>query len=170
MTSKDKKLTVDAGTGKFVQLTGKETDEEIEQIADEMSAALGFGTEKKSETDFEHTGASSNTSSDGIQVEPETVLDVTKQSLGEGTLPVAIGNPNVKIGAMKYSPSADQEWNRLTDDLALCLANLHGRRLSRHLLQARELLSSIRGPGAVRDESRGCEQCLHSACAGATLP
>ncbi|HAF14085.1 MAG TPA: hypothetical protein DCK99_10380 [Blastocatellia bacterium] len=124
MTSKDKKLTVDAGTGKFVQLTGKETDEEIEQIADEMSAALGFGTEKKSETDFEHTGASSNTSSDGIQVEPETVLDVAKQHLGEAPLSMAIGNPNVKFGANKHSPSADQEWNGLTDNLALCLANL----------------------------------------------
>ncbi len=168
MTSNGKKLTADAGIGKFVQLTGKETDEEIAHIVNVLSAALKFSTERESETD-EQTGASSNASSDGIQVEPETVLDVTKQSLGEGTLPVAIGNPNVKIGAMKYSPSADQEWNRLTDDLALCLANLHGRRLSRHLIQARELLCSVCCSGPVWNASRGCEQCLHRARAGATL-
>jgi hypothetical protein len=124
MTSKDKKLTVDAGTGKFVQLTGKETDEELERIATEMHAALGFGTENKSETDDEHSGGLSDTSSDGIQVEPETALDVAKQHLGEAPLSMAIGNPNVKFGANKHSPSADQEWNGLTDNLALCLANL----------------------------------------------
>jgi hypothetical protein len=119
MTLQRKKLTADAGIGKFVQLTGRETDEEIEQIADAMCAALGFGTEKKSETD---DGQSSIAPSDGIQVEPET--GATKGLLGEAFSFVPIGDPTVKFGAIKSAPSADQEWTRLTDNLALCLASL----------------------------------------------
>ena len=124
MNSKGKELLADAGLGKFVQLNGKETDEEIEQIVNALSAALEFCNGKQSDGHAEYSGASSNTFRDDIQVRPGKAFDVTMEHAGEPSLIAPIGNPNTKLGTLKSAPSPDQEWSRLTDDLALCLASL----------------------------------------------
>lgn len=116
---KDKKAVLDGGIGKFVQLTGEESDEEVEQIVEKLAKASGFRSNSNVQTDNEKTGSVVS----GYLESQEGVAELARAHEIEPSMFVTSATRSLKL-QVKNQPSADHEWARLTDDLAHCLANL----------------------------------------------